>query len=194
MKIINKTRWRTDDLRAIAYRIANDELTADQRKRTTITFGSSKGQWASGYARIGRSCVCNLPTPENFARDQEYSRLEIAMIIAHELHHVSGKQGGRSNEYWMRRSVRYGRPKDDAGKQARRELYAWILDAPLRVKESKRVPKVDLIAKREAKVAADLKRWRTKLKLAKTKVAGLQRKAKYYEKRRDIAAQSPRNE
>ena len=118
MKIINKTKWNTANLRAIVKVIADEYLEPNQRKRLTVTFVPSR-KWVSGFANLGnvRSQTQKLrstirmpnrftnehPDQRQFLSDDRRAkegasplRASIAMVIAHELSHNAGRAGERS--------------------------------------------------------------------------------------------------
>lgn len=53
MKVINKTVWRTDQLRAILQRAAEQELEPAKRKTLVVTVEYTRGGYSSGCAYLG---------------------------------------------------------------------------------------------------------------------------------------------
>lgn len=183
MKVINKTKWSTAHLRAIAVRIARVELEPEKRKRVILTFSATRGaqHYCSGYAYIhGRHARVNLPTKVDVLSDEV--RLDLAQVIAHEFAHLRGI----SNERSMRRSLKYGRPRTPELRARQREMYAWILDMPIEPATPRVRTKPAPAAVIEAKLAAidaKLKSWAAKRKRAETALKKYRRQRKYYERR-----------
>ena len=183
MKIINNTYWRTDHLRAIAMRIAKEELETEKRKVAVITFNPARQQRScSGHAQIGgRYAWVNVPTRS----DPSGWIVDLAKVTAHEMAHLHGKSGER----WMRRSTKYGR----RGNSQYREFYAWANDMPLERKPTnKKKPKptgAEHSEKRLSDIDALLELWETKKRRAETYLKKYRKQRRYYEKR--LIAQQP---
>jgi len=109
------------------------------------------------------------------------TKWRLAVLIAHEMHHAAGRRGGRSNEYWMRRSDKYGFTV------GARELYSWVNDLPLdKQKPKAQKPKLTSEDKARAMLERTNKNiavWETKLKRAKNALKKYNKTRKYYEKR-----------
>ena len=194
MKLVNKTCYVTKHLRAFVVRIAKKELTVEQRRRLRFEFVPAKQQYScSGRGSPTRVWAkVRIPTKASreFIASSEFRR-ELCSCIAHELHHASGRDGGRENEYWMRRSVPYGRPDTDEGTAKQKELYSWTIDLPLEKKEKKakmRLAGSDLDVKKIVKIETTIQKWNRKFKLAQTRLKGYRRKLAYYERKVKIAA------
>lgn len=103
-------------------------------------------------------------------------------------HYMVSHKGQFADSAWI-----IPTPISDYDRAYRRVKKAWVVSAPAlpRItldsalaakREPAPKPKVDLQAKRAAKVAADIKRWTRKEKLAKTKLKKLKAQARRYEK------------
>jgi len=186
VRIVNKTIWLTDHLRAILNRVAATELDPENRKRVVVTIGYDRsmgkrylkyddGRWerggTSGFATIsGTHMTVNLP-----AHKQTVDRIDLAHTVAHEMAHLRGMTHNQ-----MRGSERYCR------KGRWREIYSWAETFPLEKKETSlaSIPSEISLEERVEKVAASLverrlkrlavhqeklKEWERKFKFARTK-------------------------
>jgi hypothetical protein len=101
----------------------------------------------------------------------------VAMVLAHEFHHLAGRKGGRENEYAMRKSIPYGwHDKTPA-------YYTWAEDLPLDVKVKKAKPKATPVEKAEAnidRIEKNIDNWETKAKRAKNALTKYRRQLKYH--------------
>lgn len=203
MKIVNETRWTTAHLRAVAARIAKKELTPEQRKKLTVIFRSRRSLWGSGPgtgssgAAYRWKIVVRLPVCQG-APLIDSDRIDLCSVIAHEMKHIHDQHDpharhwyGRSWERSVRRSIPYGRPRTDEGRQAQRDLYGWVLAMPIEQRPANLRKVVDHVAKRSAKAQSDLKRWQAKLKLATTKVRKLRQRVRYYDRKSCAVAATP---
>lgn len=185
MRIINKTRWATAHLRAFASRVGLQELEVSKRRLIVITFEHRRGPCGS-YGSSGRAwrggtrAIVRLPSPESMAKlsqeRQQYSRLDLATCIAHEMAHLRGLCGERD----MRSSVRYGRAK------GRDRLYAWALYLRLEAKPARTKPKASPAEKAEAKalgIESRIKQWEAKKRRADNALRKYRMRLKYYNKR-----------
>jgi hypothetical protein len=167
MKIINKTHWRTDHLRAFAQRVAQEELSAEKRAKLVITFSYVRGHHtSSGFCRWigGNEITVRLASSDP-------SKTDFAKVISHEMAHARGMTHAQ-----MRNNARYRRIGNY------REIYAWAEALPLEVKPKKVKKPVDLQAIRYQKTQASIKRWQTKLKRAQTALKKLRSQERYYER------------
>lgn len=85
MKIINKTGYQTRDLRAIAVRVAREELDPDKAKRMTVYFDHRRGTGGriSGHAWINGNSIHVKIDRCAYVRG-------VAAVIAHEFAHARG--------------------------------------------------------------------------------------------------------
>lgn len=179
MRVANKTRWDSKPLRKLIARIAEDECESDKRKRLRVHVVPARQQYGcSGLASLGGSwSTIRLPTKVVWT---EHLQIDLCTVIAHELAHNHGHRGER----WMRRSVRYGRPRGEAEREQRRALYAWAL-APeymMRLREPKPMSTPGDDAKL-AKAQARLIDWQRRAKRAANKIRKYTRTVKYYERK-----------
>lgn len=155
MRIINKTNWKTADLRAIISRIAKTELTAAQRKTLVVEINGCRNQratdpadaywndsWSftSGWAwwagsRAGTIAI-HMPTRWNLNGRE---RVGLCSTIAHEMAHIRTRKGGPAVERAMRTSVPYGsiNRMTEKGAAAQLALYAWVHEMPIRRADAK---------------------------------------------------------
>ena len=185
MKIVNQTAWRTDHLRALIARVAQDELDAAVRRalRVRVTYKVRRGWRRSvgvtgGLATIGGpSVTLYLPTGETVDRSR------FAHTVAHELAHVRGLRHAA-----MRGSPRY------TWAEGWSERYAWADALPLERKASPPKPTAEArLTRRLAHAAAMQARWQHRLKIAQGRVRRWRGRVRDYE-RHIAAAASPRIE
>jgi|SRR5215471_1315517 len=172
MKIINKTKWRTDHLRAFVTRIARMELDADHRKHCVMTIVSSRRPtYISGYASIGGyTSKVRIPT-------ENVDKARMCAVIAHELAHNRGMRGEHSmrkaNTIYSNRGHRY------------QEFYAWAYDMPLEKKVAPRkITRGERSEQRILRLNRLLVRWEGKALRAKNAIKKINRQLKYYERKR----------
>lgn len=172
MRIINQTTWRTDHLRALIKRVAQDELSAHQRKilRVTVQYRKANGR-RTGYAHIGtpyhQVLTMRLLVPRP---PLAFDKPSYALTIAHEMAHCRGLRHSemRSSRYhWVE------------GWQAR---YAYANDYPMETQAKASVEKPDDTAKHQHALAM-MAAWRTKAKAATTRLKKWSAKARYYERK-----------
>jgi hypothetical protein len=177
MKIVNKTHWRTDHLRAFLRRAADTEFSGlpDKWKRGVATFVYTRrngSSYSSGCATLnGFHMTIRLSkhTPD---------KIDLAEVIAHEMAHLRGMTHDK-----MRGSPLYRR----VGRH--REIYAWGDTLPLEIKppRTKKRPGPDVKLEHARKMLA---RNETKLKRITTIVKKWRLKVRYYERRElAVAAQ-----
>ena len=198
MKIINKTKWTTAHLAAIARRIGKAELSPEVYKQLCVEFVTGGRRGSSGLAWTRRIRI-RVPAAKYGPLDA-FCRVDLCSVIAHEMKHVQDGadrvcRGGRSWEIHKRRSIPYGRPHTTEGRNARNELYAWsnplpIEPKPLRAKRPK-PSRETIVEKKRLAAAAMLKKWQTKAKLAATKCKQYRNKVRRYEKQLTVAASPP---
>jgi hypothetical protein len=166
MKIINKTDWRTDDLRRIISRVARDELNAEHRRCMRVVIGYSRRNRYTGYAwynsndavlRVGRDSV---------------DPIKLALLAAHELAHCRGTK--HRDMHTRRYDFR----------EEYREYYAWAVDMSIRKKEpKKKQTREEKTSKKLVRAAAQVRVWETKVKRATTWLKKWKRRVKSLEKR-----------
>lgn len=121
MRIINKTQYRTSDLRTLAVKTARAELTPQKAKIVTLTFGYRRSVPSnlstSGFAVLGGTkCSINL---SRHGVDQ----IDLALTLAHEFAHLRGL---------VHRQMQNGRYRRMG---TWREWYAWAAAYPVRRRE-----------------------------------------------------------
>lgn len=95
MKLANKTRWQTRDLRRIAVRVIREEFPkarfANRAKSFTVYVGYNRGGggWSSGHALYNSNhCYVNIPKHET------PDPVDFAHVVAHEAGHCKGLRHG----------------------------------------------------------------------------------------------------
>lgn len=165
MRIVNKTRYRTDDLRRWL-NAAHKAMAAPTHKTVEVKYSHRGMAW--GCASFsGGWMMLTLPGDP----DKVGGVGRLAQLLEHEIAHNLGLRHGE-----MHPSTRRG---------AAREPGSWEegMELPrLREEPSKPSPE-DRVAQREAKARKMLERWERKVKLAKTRLAKWAAKVRYYERR-----------
>lgn len=176
MRLVNETRWRTADLRAIVDRAAREEADAPTRRRLHITIRYRRGTqtWTTGNAYLG--------TPERpgtirvFVTRHAVDPVSLAHTAAHEIAHARGV-----DHQTMRGSPRY------TFTDGWRERYAWAASMPIRAIEPRAKVKptpVDRLAHARALHKAAL----TRLRRAQTIEQKWRRRVRDLERRTGPAA------
>lgn len=167
LRIVNRTAYRTDQLRAFAVR-ARAEVFGDDLKRLVVTFRPAR-KHHTGYAYVGgTNSVVRVPAPDHLDRQK------LAQVLKHELAHNAGARGER----WMRASRWHGW---GAGW---RETVTWALDLPLDVAAPATAPgKTEATENALAALAARRAKWIAKAKRAATALRKIARSQTYYERK-----------
>ena len=175
MKIINTTKWSTDDLRKIFSKVKHDVDKWEGRpiKRLKVyvknkTYASS----ISGIAFIGYGQMSIFISKVDF-NDIEI-RKRLAKVFMHEYYHNLGVK-----------SIDYRNYKSDFTRYAD---YTWVKDFNIRETEIKPEEKVDIKANRYELALKNLKSATTRLKRAKTLFNKWSSKIKYYEQAYQFAS------
>ena len=185
MRIVNNTTIATADLRALANRIAKAELTPETKRGLVVEYKHSRKQHRGEYWTGRHHAVIYFPK-------LNIQWWKVAVVTAHELHHASGREGGRSNEYWMRRSVRYG------WNEKTPEYYSWVNDMDFRFVENatkaklKKSP-IEKAAIKLSQTEANIVRWEKKAKRAANALKKYRKREKYYQKRVKTLTDSAQN-
>jgi hypothetical protein len=166
MKVINKTHFRTDDLRRILQRVAEEELETTKRKRLRVEVRYTRGEGCSGLAHTGRSyCIVRLwkhgPDAAMFAS-----------VAAHEYAHLRGM-----SHVNMPTRYKWASP-------TWRARYEWAREYGIRRKDMKKRTRPDVetkLAHAEKMHTQALTRQKRATTIAKKWAA----KIRYYSKRRD---------
>jgi predicted SprT family Zn-dependent metalloprotease len=177
MKITNTTKWQTTQIRAIVSAVMKRspdhikrKLIVDQYRKklhVKVVYNRQVDQGScSGHAWFHSwSLTLKLPS-------QVVDRVDMAMVIAHELAHTLGyKHQDMTGVALWNRTGNW------------RELYCWADELPLEKMAPKRKPKgTDLQLIRYQRLLASQARWETKAKRAKTALTKLHKQRRYYEK------------
>lgn len=166
MKIVNKTMWRTDQLRAIVSRVAQDELDTEKRKYLEVIVEYRRAN-ACVIGRAQRRGYWIKITIER----ENVDRVLLAHIIAHEMAHSRGLQHSE-----MRGCARYDYT------EGWRDYYAWANQMPIEKKQVREKLKEDVQLVRYNRILERQRGWTTKLKRAQTALKKLARQQRYYEK------------
>ena len=166
-------------------------------------FRNSRSTWG-GCARgwRGQISVCVTTNEAEFPANASthgngerfIDRMEcLVAVTAHELYHVAahcvtdhrqrtrgyGMGQGSSERVTCAQEIRVL----NLFRQSREPLLAEWNITPERAAK----PQITIVDKRKAKAIADLEKWERKLKLAKTKVAKMKRRVKYYSRAENIS-------
>jgi hypothetical protein len=165
LKIVNRTAYRSDHLRAFAVR-ARDQVFGDEPKRLIVEFRAARRR-CHGRASIGgrRSVIWMPPACD---------RHDLAQMLIHEFAHNAGANGER----WMRRGTRFG------WGTGWRENVPWALDLPLELAPAKPAPAPsEVVAEKLERIAQRERAWSSKAKRAATALKKLARQRRYYERK-----------
>lgn len=163
MKIVNKTKYRTADLRAWLVAAHKAMEAPHEQKTVEIVYGHAGGHWGRG-AYSGYYMKLTLPGDPSKIR-YEY----LAHVTEHEIGHNLGLKHGDMDEDLMRGLGR---------------APSWEVGLQLRLRESKGAMTVDeRVAKRADHARKMLDRWDRKIKLAKTMRSKWASKVRYYDKK-----------
>lgn len=179
MRIVNKTAWRTDHLRAFISRVAETEFEPWRRKRLRVDVDYRRGLGdCRGYAWIN-SNFFQLRLPR-----EDVDRVDLALTIAHELAHCRGL-----DHKDMRGNARYSFTKG----RGYREVYAWADGLPL----EKRNPKLKVRPSVSTKVAhaeAKVVEWERRLKKGTTILKKWRRRVRDLKRRIERSQSQPKGE
>lgn len=205
MKLINRTRWRTNDLKRIASRVAREELNDTPRQRrqrkdleVEIVYSASGRHTGCAYLR-GAYARIRLPRPrplperlktrlltegraDTIARFEDYHKpdpVTLAWLFAHEFAHVRGQRHATMTGDVMRCT------------NTARARYVWAAELPIRLKTEKPKPtSVDRVGARFTHARVMLAKAETRRKRAVTIEKKWRAKVRYYE--RTLAARRDR--
>lgn len=166
MKLINKTSYRTDDIRALVV-AAHQAMGADMMKTVEVNQGRSRHHGRASYT--GGWMMISLPPPGK--GDIKI----VAQVLEHEIAHNLG--------------IRHEDMDEDV-RSCRQEV-PWLRpELLLRAKEEKPALTLsDRVRQREEKARRMLDRWDRKVKLAKTIRAKWAAKVSYYERKAAAGAE-----
>ena len=177
MKITNRTPWRTDHLREIVRRVADQELEPHERKILHVVFATT---------------VVIPPAWPQFSTDdvrhaawQAKQRYYIVLELP--------KKGIRPERLAWRLAWRFLRTQPNWRDRKHWDRYrsytpyAWAKQYPLIAKPKKSKPKgQDLQRHRYELILAAEKRWTKKLKAAQRRLVTLRKKRRYYERALEV--------
>lgn len=183
IRIVNETKWKTEQLREFALLARNEVFLPGDRKKLEVKFKASRGSM-HGRASLGGSwSTVWLPNPELVAPGRRYPTVErvklvLIVILKHELAHNAGAAGER----WMRRGTEFGW---GAGWEAK---VAWAASIPLEPKEEAARPtRQERLASEAERLRARLERWIREERLAHRAVLRLKRRLNSIERRAEAA-------
>lgn len=193
LRIVNRTPWRSDHLRAFVVQVRARMFAADEFKgrKLVVTFVPSR-RYITGVATIkgnkstiripscrvtvhaGVKCPDGVIRTERFVASSLVDRARLASVIAHEMAH----NAGMSNERIMR-----GRSRMWGWAAGWRDVYAWALDLPLARQADREADPVGREEEKLARAEEALARWESKAKRAATAIAKYRRRVAFYQKR-----------
>lgn len=163
MKIINRTKYRTADLRVWLVAAHKAMEAPHEQKTVEIVYGHAGGHWGRG-AYSGYSMKLTLPGDPSKIR-YEY----LAHVTEHEIGHNLGLKHGDMDEDLM-----WGRGR----------VPSWEVGLQLRLRaEEAAIPMTDRVASRAAHAQKMLDRWDRKIRLAKTIRSKWAAKVRYYDRK-----------
>lgn len=173
MKIENGTHWRSDQIMAIARRVAETELDPAKRKRFTVRVKyGRRGAHVGGNAYVGGRSI-NL-----LVGSDAIDTMDLAFTIAHEMAHARGMRHRQ-----MRGSPRWYQI------DGWRDIYAWAADMPVERQAPKAAPTLDDKRERRAAHCREMvAHWERRKKLASSKVRVWTRRLRSVEQRMALAA------
>ncbi len=178
LDVRNNTTYDSRDIRS-AVLACEKYLDMSGRRVVKVVYSRNRQRSVSGYAYYpgayqAEGCHVKLRLPKIHKGEviDEALVQDFLWLVEHELSHSRG----------VRHGTMRGSPTHKVHSIGRRPT--WGEGLQLRLKSVKAKPtSADRVAKRAAKVDADLARWERRLKLAKTKVAKLKAKQWYYLRR-----------
>jgi hypothetical protein len=175
MRIVNRTAWRTDQLRHLARAVAKREIDAEHRCRIRIIisyrsrFGSTLGCCTVGTGTYPLPYV-RLYLPRH---QEQLDIVRLAHTLAHEFGHANGLRHRNMNK-----TRRYGYAK------GWREDYAWAMAFPLEQKPAKtQLSAEERIANAIQHAEGKIVVWERAVRRAQRKVKAWRQRAARYEKR-----------
>jgi len=185
MKITNKTKYRTDDLKKFIYWVARKEgHESSYTKRLRVEAVPSR-RWHTGCAYLGSHYIkIRLPGPDILTKPK------LASVIAHEMMHNHQKHSNFqrvTTERRMRGSSRYGYYNNE-------QHWAEANELELRLVEPK-AKKVkgphDRALEGQAKAAKKVQEYERKIKRQQNLLKKWRKKLKYYDKRVEVTKDLP---
>jgi hypothetical protein len=179
MRIDNATHWRSDQIRALALKVAETELDPGRVKGFTVRVRyGHRGPSTSGHAMYhSRSCQVNVGS-------DQIDVVNMAHTLAHEMAHTRGLRHRA-----MRGSIRYRYVT------GWREFYAWAKEFPIEQRAEPVTPTV--VEKRERRVQHAERMavtWERKARLATARAKRWRVRARVAQRYIERAAQGPPKE
>jgi hypothetical protein len=207
MKIINKTHWRTDHLKAILQRCAEMELEPAKRRRmvVTIVYSGKRHDGSSGCAYVGGTRARiripkgpRQPEPHIVTHyrkcdaDPEFSHPEKGRLLSRYLAKFDEAESMHSiklafasvacHEFAHNRGMQHRQmPKQYTWADGWKDYVAWAADMPLEAQTIERKV-VDVQQQRYTRVLSLKSSWETKLKRAQAALRKLRARERYYER------------
>lgn len=206
MKIVNKTHWRTDHLKAILQRCAEMELEPAKRRRITVTvvYSGKRHDGSSGCAFVGgtraRVRIPKGPRLPDKRLVEHYRKIDAERSLIDTLgslldRYLSGFDEAKSmqsiklafasvacHEFAHNRGMQHRQmPKQYTWAEGWKDYVAWAADMPLEVKTAPE-RKTDAQEQRYSRVLQLKAQWEAKLKRAQTAIKKLRTKERYYER------------
>ena len=180
MKVVNKTKWNTADLKKIfveAKRLyKKDTGETHGRKKLVIEVIYCTSRPYSGIAYIGGTCLHSWDMKLRLPRETEDKKLDcntVAWIFTHEYEHILGYRHPQMGK------IRW----DDS-------MFDWAKNYTVGLEPIKEKPKRDLKNERYLKACKKVEEKIRKLKRLKNELKKWDAKKKYYEKNLAMAAQN----
>lgn len=171
IRIVNLTRFRTDQLRAFVVRARDQVFEIGDRRRLVVHFRPSR-RICRGRASIGGGWS-TVWIPARMSSVEELKQ-QLAQILVHELAHNAGAKGER----WMRHGTRFG------WGPGWRDNVPWSVALPLELQaERPAPPPTARIETRLARVAELQQRWGVKAKRAASALRKLIQEQRRLERR-----------
>ena len=177
LEVRNKTTYDTRDIRS-AVLACEKYLDMTGQRVVKVVYSRNRGRQVTGYAYYpscgraeGVTVKLRLPKVRKGEVITEELVQDFLWLVEHELSHSRG----------VSHRVMRGSPTNKVHSIGRRP--AWAEGLQLRLKAPKAKPTMaDRVSARTAMVEAGIARWQRRLKLAKTKLAKLKAKQRYYQR------------
>ena len=172
VRIINKTPWRSDHLRAFVMKVRDEVWLPQDRKALEVTFVSKAVRLGvSGRASIhGMRSLIRVPGPAFCGPGAKVANLELKMQVASVLRHELAHNAGANGERWMRRSNWLG------WGPGWRNTVTWAQDLPLELKPVKeKQTKEEKLDAEVSRLQRRLEQWQRRLRRASRAVDKISR-------------------
>jgi len=186
MKIVNKTKLQTDQLKCFIREVAKKELIDLKDSVFAVVYRRGGRNGIAGYAYYGMPARVTLKIPRDFQTD----KVELAYVVAHELAHSQGlRHKQMKNQIYSRKFAnRHGLDW--------RQHYLWADGLPLEtatviVSALDKPSKEQVIRQKRDKCQAAMGKWESRVKRSQNRYLKWRRKFLYYESQLEKAASSP---